>query len=232
MNITKASLTAGYIGSEGFSAKRNTSISNIGESFLENKKIEKTEEQIQADEIRKQIEDLHDSSKSSVIDAKLKAGSELSNGELEFLKEKYPELYQKAMEIKAERELYRNSLESCQTKDDVQMMHLQKMNSLADAANKIKNNPNISDGKKKELCEQIQRRSMAAQNEFMKYTATKKYKNLPTRAEIIEGKKKATREIKSSSLPKELYASIKKADESVLLSAYSGSKNEKLNQKA
>lgn len=61
------------------------------------------------------------------ITSKLELGAELSDKELEYLKINAPALYEEAMKIKLERTLYKEALESCQTKEQAGQLHMIKM---------------------------------------------------------------------------------------------------------
>lgn len=168
---------------------KETLVSKFGEEYLEELKNKAAEEKQEAENIRREIGKIAISNRTQMIDAKLKGGEELTAAEMQFLKKNNPDLYMKAQQVKRERNMFRKQLESCQTKDDVAAIHLNKINSLATMANKIKNNPNLSDDQKKEMLDQVQRRTMAIQNEYSKFINTKKYRDLPTREELLRGKK-------------------------------------------
>lgn len=168
---------------------KETVLTIIGQDYLENLKKDKVQKDQESENIKKQIDDIFISNKISAINAKLKGGSELSNSELEFLRKNNPELYRKAKEIKEERKLYRKSLESCTTKEQVHTMHMMKITSLSNAEKKAEASGDSSGA------EQIEWRLAASEDEYLKFTGSKKYNELPTESEIKNGKhpkKKAT----------------------------------------
>ncbi|NLC78634.1 MAG: hypothetical protein GX683_02760, partial [Ruminococcaceae bacterium] len=91
----------------------------------------KTERQRLIDSLQKQIEDQKKNNSLSAIDTKLRSGKVLTADELSYLKKNNPELYQKAVEAKREREQYKNELKSCKTKDDVQRLRAAKLLNFA-----------------------------------------------------------------------------------------------------
>ncbi|MGL5256533.1 MAG: hypothetical protein ACRC76_05805 [Proteocatella sp.] len=69
----------------------------------------KNESQMKIDQFKDNLDKFQNDNKLSSIDSKLKSGSELTEKELEYLREKNPELYKKAIAIKEERKQYKKS---------------------------------------------------------------------------------------------------------------------------
>lgn len=156
-------------------------------------KKNKEEEDPQMRQIKQFKEDLERMRKGNIIsnlDTKLKSGGMLTDEELEYLKANNPELYQEAIDIKREREEYKKQLQSCKTKEDVEKLKANKMQNFMTAVHAIKGNPNIPKGKKVELLDKILRRSMAIEDEHVKFIQSKDYEELPTEEEINEESKK------------------------------------------
>lgn len=147
------------------------------------------EHQRQIDQISEDLKAFQEDNKLSAIDAKLRAGDELTDDELEYLKQKNPDLYQKAIEIKQERKEYKKELEQCKTKDEVEELQSRKMQQFMVEIKAIKKTPNISEEKKKELLEQISRRIMGIYKEYTKFVNSDEYKKLP-KEEVEQGDKK------------------------------------------
>ncbi len=139
------------------------------QNLVEQNNGEKTARELQILQISQDMVDIREGNVISALDTKLRAGGELSDKELEYLKEKNPELYQKAMEIKREREAYKKELERCKTKEDVEELYARKMQSFTFEVKAIRNNPNITDSKKRELMEQMIRRVAGIMNEHVKF---------------------------------------------------------------
>lgn len=151
--------------------------------------------------LQKQAEDVRKSNIISNIDGKLKAGAEITDDELEYLRVNSPELYKKALEVKREREEYKRELERCRTKEDVERLNARKLQNFMSETNSIRANPNIGEGKKVELLEQILRRMTGIQSEHKAFLKSKSYSDLPRERELEEdknNKKKELAEIKSS----------------------------------
>ncbi|MEG2054465.1 MAG: hypothetical protein RR052_05925, partial [Oscillospiraceae bacterium] len=72
-----------------------------------------------------------DGKKMQSIYQKLDCGKKLSHKEMEYLKEKNPELYEKVKRIQEEREEFEKKLSQCKTKEDVAMLQTQKSHEIA-----------------------------------------------------------------------------------------------------
>ncbi len=151
---------------------------------------EKTEKQKQIEQIAAQMKDIRESNIISSIDTKLRTGAELTDSELLYLQKKNPELYKKAMDIKREREQYKRELKECRTKEDVERLNSRKTSQFLSEIKAVQSNPNIDEGKKRELLERIGRRAMAILKEHTLFIASKRYKDLPTEDEVRTGKKR------------------------------------------
>lgn len=152
--------------------------------------------------LRQQVEDTKKSSSLMAIDAKLKAGMELTDKEVQYLKENSPELYEEYMEIKRERAEYKEKLRQCKTKEEVQRLNDSKMNEFFSTTKAISSNANIPSAEKKAQLEKIQRRMMAIMNEHFKFLSSDQYAKLPTEEEIDEEKKKKTEKAPQITLEK------------------------------
>lgn len=140
-------------------------------------------------QLREQAEGIRKTNAISAIDAKLKAGQRLSSQEMAYLRAHSPALYEEAVEVERERRQYKKDLENCKTKEDVERLNTQRMQSYLSQAKTIDGNPNISQGKKKELLDKICRRMMAVQDEHASFVASAKYASLPSEDED-EGEEK------------------------------------------
>lgn len=144
----------------------------------------KNESQMKIDQFKDDLEKFQTDNKLNAIDSKLKSGSELTEKELEYLREKNPELYKKAMAIKEERKQYKKSLQNAKSKEEVERIKSNKMQAFLTEANSVKNNPNISSEKKEELLEQLNRRMAAISKEHAKFKESKEYQKLPEEDKI------------------------------------------------
>lgn len=148
------------------------------------------EEDPQIEQFKRQMEDIRKGKAMASIDGKLMAGGLLTDDELEYLRINNPELYQKAVEIRREREQYKKELQNCKTKDDVEKLNTRKMQGFVSEVHTINANPNITSGKKRELLEQITRRMMGVMSEHTTFIKSKEYSHLPREAELREEEKR------------------------------------------
>ncbi len=142
---------------------------------------------------KEDLKRMRESNQMASIDAKLNSGGILTPEEITYLQQKCPEKYKEYMDLKNEREAYKRQMEACKTKEDVEKLKLTKMNGFLAEAKSVKNNPNIPDGKKKELMEKILRRTMGVQDEYMAFVRSGKYKELPTEEELSEEMKEKSK---------------------------------------
>lgn len=156
----------------------------------------KTERQRLIESLQKQVDEQKKNNTLSAIDTKLRSGKVLSASELSYLKQNHPELYEKAMEVKRERQQYENELKACKTKDDVQRVRASKLMNMAAEVSAIANNPHIPDGKKYELMVQINKRAEGIAEAHNEFVRSGEYNALPTDAEVLE-------EIKEGKLPED-----------------------------
>lgn len=152
------------------------------------KEMSPQEKQIQR--YKEDLERMREGRQMSDIDAKLKSGGTLTPEEITYLQRNCPEKYKEYVEIKNEREAYKRQMESCETKEDVEKLRMNKMNSFLAEAKSVMNNPNIPKGKKLGLMEKILRRMMGIEKEYVKFVNFGRYGNLPTEEELAEEEKK------------------------------------------
>lgn len=159
----------------------------------------KSEHQMKVDQFESELEKFQDDNKLSGIDSKLKLGGELTDKELEYLREKNPELYKKALAIKEERKQYKKSLQNARTKEEVERIKSNKMQTFLSEASSVKNNPNISSEKKEEVLEQLNRRMAGISKEHAKFKASMEYQKLPEEEKTKSKKDKKAKSNKNKS---------------------------------
>ena len=115
----------------------------------------------------------------SSIDAKLMSGSNLSDDELEYLKKNNPEAYKEAVEVMNERKNYKEALKKCRSKEDVEKLHQNKLQSFAANIKSIDQNPNIPKLEKLKKMETIFKKLMAVEDEHMTFKNSSRYQKLP-----------------------------------------------------
>lgn len=124
------------------------------------------------------------------IDAKLKAGADLTLDEIEYLKKNDPEAYKEYEEIRREMENYKKQLKNCKTKEDVERLKMNKMGQFMAEAKSISQNPNIPKAKKLGMMEKVLKKTMGIQKEHIEFTKSLEYQSLPTQEEEREKEEK------------------------------------------
>lgn len=119
----------------------------------------------------------------ATIHGKLMTGAKLTKEELEYVREKNPEMYEQAVKAEREREQYKKELENCRTKEDVERLHQRKLHQFATEAKAISSNPNIPKAKKIELLQTLNMRMNATLDERAAFMNTKEYFQLPEEEE-------------------------------------------------
>jgi hypothetical protein len=118
------------------------------------------------------------------IFAKMHAGKKLSSVEMEYLRQNAPEWYEKARKIEKEREEYRRALENCKTKDEVRLLHTQRMSQIMAEMKAAKANKYSE-----QLLGMIAMKATALVNEFNDFTQSDEYSEKPNEYEIVAEKK-------------------------------------------
>lgn len=120
------------------------------------------------------------------ITLKLGSGKKLSTKEMEYLSKKNPQLYQKAKQIEAEKEKYKEELKRCKTKEEVQRLKASYVGEALSKVNSIVNNPHIPEGKKLELVMEIHAKVCAVVETEKEFVESGEYAKLQTEAERNE----------------------------------------------
>ncbi len=128
------------------------------------------------------LDDYSNSREYSDIISKYETGLELTDQELEILKEKCPDTYRKAIMAKMERESYKKELEKCNSKEEAKELKLKYGGKYISNMNNLTGN---LDAKGEKLRIVILERTTS--NVHYKYMQTEEYESLP---EIIEEDKK------------------------------------------
>lgn len=114
---------------------------------------------------------------------KLDSGTDLTQDELEYVKEKNPQLYEKIMQQKREQQALEERLEHAKTKEEAEKIIADHVTAKLSTLNSVKNNPNIPEEKKLEIYSDLNRSVQAAQKTYKKFTSSGKFSKLPTEAE-------------------------------------------------
>ena len=145
---------------------------------------ELTPQQRQIEQFKEDLKKMRENNELASIANKMKSGDKLTAEELEYLQRNSPELYRQYVEIQQEKEAYKRELESCKTKDEVEKVRINKMNGLLSAAKSVSSNPNIPEGAKLALMEQILMKATGIQEVHMEFVKTAYYQELPTDEEV------------------------------------------------
>ncbi len=147
-------------------------------------------EQKMVNQFQEDMQKMRENNEMAAISSKLKSGNALTPEEIEYLQKNAPELYREYREIQAEKEAYEKQLKNCKTKEEVDTLKVNKMNSILSQAKSVVNNPNIPKGKKLELAEKFLMKVMGIQDIHMKFVKSGQYAKLPTEEEVAEEKEK------------------------------------------
>lgn len=148
---------------------------------------EKAEQEKLDPQLKKYQEDMdrmRESRRMSSIDTKLSAGAALSEEELAYLKENSPELYRQALEVRREKESYERQLKACRTKEEAEKLKVNRMGSFMAEAKTVMNNPNIPEGKKKELMEKLMKKVEGVLKTDRAFKESAQYQGLPDKEDV------------------------------------------------
>lgn len=122
--------------------------------------------------------------KLSAIHSKIQQGSSLTADEMSYLKSKDFVTYQRLKRNQNETESYEKSLKQCKSKEEVQKLKLQHINSGIMELKSIENNPNVSDGDKLAVAYSCQQKISSLNKATQKFIESGAYAKLPSDAEI------------------------------------------------
>lgn len=124
------------------------------------------------------------------IYTKLQAGQALTDEEMAWLRTNNPEMYQKALLIKLEREMYKKELENCLSKEDVAKVQQRKMQTFCSQASDILGS-SMSKEQKLEAMDFLEMRRKAVENEHQTFIESNRYKQLPQKRKKDDEDKEA-----------------------------------------
>ncbi|MGI5978360.1 MAG: hypothetical protein ACOX66_02540 [Oscillospiraceae bacterium] len=131
------------------------------------------------EQLQKQQQETERKRKLEALDARLKNGENLSPDEIAYLQRESPGLYEDRMKERREQEAYKKALENAKTKAEVNHLHMSRLSQFISEARTVANNPVISDGKKREIIERIQRRFEQTEKATIRFRKSEKYRKLP-----------------------------------------------------
>lgn len=135
-----------------------------------------------------QIQKQNDPDRVSLY-AKLQTGKKLSAQEMDYLRTNDPVSYQKAKEIEAERESYKQELKRCRTKEDVERLRTTHVAMRLAVANSISHNANIPKLTKMQLMVAEYAKVKGLEEETRIFKASQNYAHMPTDAEQRQAEK-------------------------------------------
>lgn len=158
----------------------------------EKMKKELTPEERQIQRYQEDAEKMRESRQMAALDAKLEAGAGLTPEEIAYLRKNHPLKYKDYLETKEEQKHYKEELEACETKDDVEKLKMTKLGEFAAECKSVANNPNIPEGKKVELLGKILKKIAGVEKVHTEFVKSLRYQSLPTEEEEAEEKQTDT----------------------------------------
>lgn len=135
-------------------------------------------------QFKEDIANMREGNKTEEIASKVYSGQRLSSEELDYLQKNCPELYRDYKEIQNEREAYESKLKQCETKEEVERLKTNQMNSYAATAKKTFNNPHIPLGEKYRIARKLLGKITGIVEEEAEFKASLKYKKLESEHDI------------------------------------------------
>jgi hypothetical protein len=120
------------------------------------------------------------------IHDKLAYGASLNDDELEYLKDKDPQLYTKLKAEQAQNEAFAKKLSQAKTKDEAKQIMIDRENSTLMKVKSVENNPHISIADKLTIYQEANRSVNQGQEIFRRFVASGAYDRLPTEEEKLE----------------------------------------------
>ena len=120
------------------------------------------------------------------IHDKLAYGASLNDDELEYLRDKDPQLYTKLKTEQAQNEAFAKKLSQAKTKDEAKQIMIDRENSALMKVKSVENNPHISIADKLTIYQEANRSVNQGQEIFRRFVASGAYDRLPTEEEKLE----------------------------------------------
>ena len=117
-----------------------------------------------------------------MIKKKLRMGTKLNISDMQYLRSNAPDLYVKAVALEKERDFYKKDLRKCKTKEEVRQLQILKSQSIL-----VTNSDAVFD---------VDIRSMAMNDEHIRFTKSRAYQELPKNNEELLNRKKKELEVK------------------------------------
>lgn len=120
-------------------------------------------------------------------------GQDLSDEEIEYLKDKNPELYNKFKQEESDRKALEKKLENADTKEEAQQVVRDKINEGISKINLVKDNPYITESDKLAIYAEVNRAVRRASKELIKFQESGEYDKLPSEADLAKERADETR---------------------------------------
>ncbi len=143
------------------------------------KKENMTAEERRLEMYKQQAYDIREGKKKYELSAKLENGSNLTPDEIDYLRKTNPQALREYEESRREVAGYEKQLDDCETKEEVEDLHMNKLNGYLSQAKDISNNPYIPKGKKLEMLAKLVKKTGEIEKAHAAFTASLKYQSLP-----------------------------------------------------
>ena len=162
---------------------------DLGPQSRKMTELEIKNEQFKAEYKRLQEEGDEDKTLTT-INSKIASDEKLTPEEMRYLKDKNPTLYQKIKNIEDEKKQYEKDLKNCKTKDEVERLKMNKVNSALSTIRSAENDPNLPESAKLAVAQGELRRMNGLNKISFKFVESGEYEKLPTDEEVLEVEKK------------------------------------------
>ncbi len=173
---------------------------DLGPQSRKMTELEIKNEQFKAEYKRRQEEGEDDEDKTlAAINSKIAVDEKLTPKEMQYLKDKNPTLYQKVKNIEDEKKQYEKDLKNCKTKDEVERLKMNKVNSALSTIRSAENDPNLPESAKLAVAQGELRRMNVLNKISLKFVESGEYEKLPTEEEV----RKVEKELEEAELAEE-----------------------------
>lgn len=169
------------------------------------KKESMTADERRLEMFKQQAYDIREGNKKYELSAKLENGSNLTPEEIDYLRKNNPQALREYEESRKEVAGYEKQLDDCETKEEVEDLHMNKLNGYLAQAKDISNNPYIPKGKKLEMLAKLVKKTGEIGKAHAEFTCSLKYQSLPEneeeKEERTEGKAQRGQKVKQELPP-------------------------------
>lgn len=155
---------------------------------------ELSQEERMLKDFQERCEEEREANSHAGIYTKLESGGKLTQDEIDYLEKNDPEALSKYRQAQAEKKAYADKLRHCKTKEEVERVKVNKLNSYVAEAKRITNNPYIPKGKKLALMKELNNKLCMIEEAHEKFVNSPAYKELPKESDIQKERADETRE--------------------------------------